>query len=182
MIFDLGEQKPRLAPDVFVAPGAIVVGDVEIGEGSGIWFGCVLRGDVHSIRIGKNCNIQDLSMLHVTGGKHSLSMGDNCTLGHRVTLHGCRIKDHAFIGIGATVMDDCEIGEFGFLGAGSLLPPGKTVPPRMLALGSPAKVIREITAQEEELIRNTALKYRALRDRYRTAAGFAPRSQDGFAS
>ncbi|MBX7057143.1 MAG: gamma carbonic anhydrase family protein [Leptospirales bacterium] len=172
MIYRLGDSVPKLAADVFVAPDAAVIGDVEIGEGSGVWFGCVLRGDVHSIRIGRNCNIQDLSMLHVTGGKFDLQMGDNCTLGHRVTLHGCRLKDFAFVGIGATVMDDCELGEYAFLGAGSLLPPGKKVPPGMLALGSPARVIREVTEAERQLIESTAIKYRALRDRYRLQNGF----------
>ncbi len=174
MIYRLGNLTPQIAMDVFIAPDAQVIGNVSIGAGSGVWFGCVLRGDVHSITIGENCNIQDMSLLHVTGGKYPLTMGNNCTLGHRVTLHGCTLKDFAFIGIGSTVLDGCEIGEFAFLAAGSLLPPGKSIPPRMMAMGSPVKVIREITPQEEELIRSTAEKYRLRREEYRNPENFVP--------
>tara|TARA_Y100001972_G_scaffold116442_1_gene154290 strand:- start:16 stop:555 length:540 start_codon:yes stop_codon:yes gene_type:complete len=174
MIYELGDLKPQLAPDVFVAPDAQVIGDVKIGTGSGIWFGCVVRGDVHYIQIGENTNVQDLSMLHVTGGKYPLVIGNNVTLGHRVTVHGCTLKDHSFVGIGATVMDDCELGEFALLGAGALLPPGKKIPPRMLAIGTPAKVVREITPEEEQMILNIPVKYRELRERYRAGAGFRP--------
>ncbi len=177
MIYELGELKPQLAPDVFVAPDAQVIGDVKIGSGSGIWFGCVVRGDVHYITIGENTNVQDLSMLHVTGGKFPLVIGNNCTLGHRVTLHGCVLRDYAFVGIGATVMDDCEMGEYSLLAAGALLTPGKKIPPRMVAMGSPAKVVREITPEEEAMIRNIPAKYTALRERYRPENGFQPLQQ-----
>ena len=172
MIYELDRLKPKLAPDVFIAPDATVIGDVTIGTGSGVWFGCVVRGDVHFITIGENSNVQDLSMLHVTGGKFPLIIGDYCTLGHRVTVHGCTLRDHAFVGIGATVMDDCELGEFSLLAAGALLPPGKKVPPRMVAMGSPAKVVREITPEEEQMILNIPVKYRELRERYRPGSGF----------
>lgn len=172
MIYELGDLKPNIAGDVFIAPDAQVIGNVTIGKGSGVWFGCLIRGDVHSITIGENCNIQDHSVIHVTGGKHATVLGNNCTLGHRVTLHGCRLSDFSFIGIGATVLDGCEIGEYGFLAAGSLLPPGKTIPPRMMAMGSPAKIVREITHQEEELIRVTAEKYSRLKNEYRNAENF----------
>lgn len=174
MIHQLGDLSPQLAPDVFVAPDAQVIGDVRIGAGSGVWFGSVLRGDVHYIKIGENCNIQDMSMLHVTGGKYPLILGNNVTLGHRVTVHGCTLRDYAFVGIGAIALDNSEIGEFGFLAAGSLLPPGKKIPPRMVAMGSPAKVVREITPEEEEMIRTIPVKYRELRERYRPDGGFRP--------
>lgn len=174
MIHQLGDLSPQLAPDVFVAPDAQVIGDVRIGAGSGVWFGSVLRGDVHYIEIGENCNIQDMSMLHVTGGKYPLILGNNVTLGHRVTVHGCTLRDYAFVGIGAIALDNSEIGEFGFLAAGSLLPPGKKIPPRMVAMGSPAKVVREITPEEEEMIRTIPVKYRELRERYRPDGGFRP--------
>ncbi|MCR9143066.1 MAG: gamma carbonic anhydrase family protein [bacterium] len=172
MIYELDDLKPKLAPDVFVAPDAQVIGDVKIGTGSGVWFGCVVRGDVHYITIGENTNVQDLSMLHVTGGKFPLIIGNNCTLGHRVTLHGCTLRDYAFVGIGATAMDDTEMGEFSLLAAGALLTPGKKIPPRMVAMGSPAKVVREITPEEEAMIRNIPAKYTALRERYRPENGF----------
>lgn len=172
MIYEIGDLKPKLAPDVFVAPDAQVMGDVEIGTGSGIWFGCVVRGDVHSIRIGENTNVQDLSMLHVTGGKYSLNIGNNVTMGHRVTVHGCTLRDNSFVGIGATMMDNSELGEFALLAAGALLTPGKKVPPRMVAMGSPAKVVREITPEEEAMILNIPKKYTELRERYRPENGF----------
>ncbi|MBI3394663.1 MAG: gamma carbonic anhydrase family protein, partial [Spirochaetia bacterium] len=99
-----------------------------------------------------------------------------CTLGHRVTLHGCTLRDHAFVGIGATVLDGCELGEFSFLAAGSLLTPGKKIPPRMMAMGSPAKVVREITPDEEELILRTAENYKKHKEHYRNNPGFRPRT------
>ncbi len=172
MIYNYKDLQPKLAPDVFVAPDAWVIGDVEIGAGSSVWFGSVVRGDVHYIRIGENTNIQDHSVLHVTGGKFALEIGNNVTLGHRVTVHGCTLRDHAFVGIGATVLDNCEIGEFGFLAAGALLTPGKKIPPRMVAMGSPAKVVREITPEEEAMMIRTAEKYRNLGRDYRDPEKF----------
>ena len=165
---------PRIADNVFVAPGAFVIGDVEIGPESSIWFGTVIRGDVHSIRIGARTNIQDQSMLHVTGGRFPLVIGNNCTLGHRVTVHGCTLADHAFIGIGATVLDNCRIGEFAMLGAGSLLPPGKEIPPRKLAMGIPARVVRDITPEEEAMILRTVETYAERGREYRDARVFRP--------
>ena len=174
MIYELGDLKPKLAEDVFVAPDAAVIGDVGIGAGSGIWFGALVRGDVHYIRIGERTNVQDHSVLHVTGGKFPLEIGDDCTLGHRVTLHGCTLRNHAFIGIGATVMDDCEVGEFAMVAAGALVTPGKRIAPRSVWMGSPAKFVREITAAEEEMIRTIPEKYRKLKDQYRDEATFRP--------
>ena len=166
MLYRYKDKEPELADDVFVAPDATVIGDVTVGRGSGIWFGCLVRGDVHYIRIGENTNIQDHSVLHVTGGKFPLEIGDNVSLGHRVTVHGCRLQNHAFVGIGATVLDDCEIGEFGLLAAGSLLAPGKKIPPRMVAMGVPAKVVREINAAEEAMILGIPEKYKTLKEDY----------------
>ncbi len=177
MIYSLGDLTPDLAADVFVAPDAAVIGNVKIGAGSGVWFGCLIRGDVHSIEIGENCNIQDHSIIHVTGGKWPVVMGNSCTLGHRVTIHGAVLKDHAFVGIGATVLDGCEIGEFGLLAAGSLLAPGKKIPPRMMAMGIPAKVVREITPEEEQMILRTAEKYKEHKELYRNPANFRPVSK-----
>ena len=174
MIYSFQGKTPEIAPDVFVAPSAEVIGNVKIGAGCGIWFQSLVRGDVHSIEIGENSNVQDHCVLHVTGGKFALRIGSNCTLGHRVTVHGCTLKDHAFLGIGSTAMDGSVIEEFGLLAAGSLLPPGKVVPARMMAMGSPAKVIREITAEEEEMIKTIPLKYRELKNVYRDSNTFRP--------
>jgi len=172
MIYSFQGKAPEIAPDVFIAPEAAVIGDVKIGRGSSVWFHCVVRGDVHSIEIGENTSVQDHSVLHVTGGKFALRIGNHCTLGHRVTVHGCTLKDYAFLGIGSTALDGSVIEEFGLLAAGSLLPPGKVVPARMMAMGTPAKVVREITAEEEEMIKAIPLKYRDLKDVYRNPESF----------
>ncbi len=166
MIYTLGDKKPQIGSDVFIAPDASVIGDVFIGEGSSVWFGCVIRGDVHFIRIGKNVNIQDLSMLHVTEGKYPLIIGDNVSLGHRVTLHGCTLDDYAFAGIGATALDGSRIGKYSILAAGSLLAPGKEVPDGMVAMGIPAKVVRPINEAEREMIERIPAKYAKRKNQY----------------
>jgi gamma-carbonic anhydrase len=162
-----GGKTPRLAEDVWVADGAVVVGDVEIGPGSSIWFGAVVRGDVNHIRIGARTNVQDHSILHVTGGTHPTSVGDDVTLGHRVTLHGCTVGDRCLVGIGAVVLDGAVIGEDSMIGAGSLVPPGMVVPPGMLALGSPARVRRPLGPEEIARLRTSAGHYVAYAEQYR---------------
>lgn len=145
----------------------MIVGDVEIGPGSSIWFGAVVRGDVNHIRIGARTNVQDHSILHVTGGTHPTSVGDDVTLGHRVTLHGCTVKDRCLVGIGAVVMDGAVVGEDSMVGAGSLVPPGMVVPPRTLALGSPARVKRDLTLDEIAHFLTSARSYAAYAEHYR---------------
>jgi carbonic anhydrase/acetyltransferase-like protein (isoleucine patch superfamily) len=162
-----GGKAPRLADSVWVAEDAVVVGDVEIGPESSVWFGAVVRGDVNHIRIGARTNVQDHAVLHVTGGTHPTVVGDDVTLGHRVTLHGCTVKDRCLIGIGAVVMDGAVVGEDAMVGAGSLVPPGMVVPPGMLALGSPAKVKRELTREEIEYFRRSAASYAGHAGQYR---------------
>ncbi len=141
---------PRLHPSVFVADGAVVIGDVEIGQDSSIWFGSVVRGDVHSIRIGERTNIQDCCILHVTEDQWPLFVGDEVTAGHRVTLHGCTIKSGCLIGMGAIVLDGSEIGEGAIIGAGSVVPAGTVIPPGKLALGVPARVRRDVSESERD--------------------------------
>jgi carbonic anhydrase/acetyltransferase-like protein (isoleucine patch superfamily) len=162
-----GGKEPRLAEGVFVADGAVILGDVEIGPGSSVWFGAIVRGDVNHIRIGARTNVQDQAILHVTAGTHPTSVGDDVTLGHRVTLHGCTVKDRCLVGIGAIVLDGAVIGEDSMVGAGSLVPPGMVVPPGMLALGSPAKVRRELTGEEIAFFRRSASNYAAYAVSYR---------------
>jgi carbonic anhydrase/acetyltransferase-like protein (isoleucine patch superfamily) len=140
---------------------------VEIGPGSSVWFGAVVRGDVNHIRIGARTNLQDHTVVHVTGGTHPTIVGDDVTLGHRVTLHGCTVKDRCLVGIGAVVMDGAVVGEDAMVGAGSLVPPGMVVPPGMLALGSPAKVKRELTREEIAYFRTSAAHYAAYAEQYR---------------
>jgi carbonic anhydrase/acetyltransferase-like protein (isoleucine patch superfamily) len=163
-----GGKTPRLADDAWVADGAVILGDVEIGAGSSIWFGAILRGDVNHIRVGARTNVQDHAVLHVTTGTHPTVVGDDVTLGHRVTLHGCTVKDRCLVGIGAVVMDGAVVGEDAMVGAGSLVPPGMVVPPGMLAIGSPARIKRELTREEIAYFRKSAESYAGLAARYRT--------------
>jgi carbonic anhydrase/acetyltransferase-like protein (isoleucine patch superfamily) len=146
-------------PSVFVAAGAILVGDVEIGEDSSVWYGCVLRGDVHAIRIGARSNVQDLSVLHVTQDRFSCEVGDEVTIGHRAVVHGCSVRDGALIGIGAIVLDGAEIGEGALIGAGSVVTPGARIAPGMLAMGVPAREVRRLSEEESSAQRGRTLRY-----------------------
>lgn len=154
-----GGKAPRLHESVFAVEGALVVGDVEIGADSSLWFGAIVRGDVNSIRIGARTNVQDHSVVHVTSRTHPTSIGDDVTLGHRVTLHGCTVKDRCIIGIGAVILDGAVVGEESMVAAGTLVPPGMVVPPRTLVMGSPAKVKRELTAAEIAHLKQSAENY-----------------------
>ncbi len=160
------EYTPKIHERAWVAPQAQVIGRVTIDEEASVWFGCTIRGDVDEIFIGKYTNIQDQSVIHVSANMSPTIIGNYCTIGHRATLHGCTLKDYAFVGMGAIILDDCELGEFSFLGAGSLLPPKKKIPSRMLAMGVPAKIVREITKEEEAMIRKRAFEYAKLKDTY----------------
>jgi len=159
IIRPFGGRVPRLHESVFAIETAVVVGDVEIGEASSLWFGVVVRGDVNFVRIGARTNVQDHSVLHVTSRTHPTIVGDDVTIGHRVTLHGCTVKDRCLIGIGAVVMDGAVVGEDAMVGAGALVPPNMIVPKGTLALGSPARVKRELTADEIASLRTSAQNY-----------------------
>lgn len=160
-------KAPRIHPDAWIAPGAMVIGDVVIGEGSSVWFGSVVRGDVHHIRIGRDTNVQDRCVIHVTTDRFATVLGDGVTLGHSVTLHGCTVEDRALVGIGAVVLDDAVIGEESMIGAGALVTPGTRIPPRVLAVGSPARVKRELTEAEIAHLRASGPKYAQLARLYR---------------
>ena len=145
-----------------MAPGVAVIGDVEIGPGSSLWFGSVVRGDIHSVRIGARTNLQDLCVVHVTRDRFSTHLGDEITVGHRAVVHGCRIGDGALIGIGAIVLDGAEVGEEALIGAGAVVTPGTKIPAGALALGAPARVVRGLSASEREEQRARAHHYVAL--------------------
>ncbi len=150
---------PKVHPTVFIEDSARVIGDVEIGEHSSVWFNAVVRGDVHYIRIGDRTNIQDNSTLHVTKDVYPLIIGSDITVGHNVTLHGCVVKDRCLIGMGAIVLDNAEIGADSIVGAGALVKEGMKVPPGSLVVGVPAKVVRQTTDEEKARIRHSALNY-----------------------
>lgn len=149
MIYPYKDFSPQIDPTVFIADYATITGDVTIGAYSSIWFNAVIRGDVSPVVIGKNVSIQDLSCLHQSPNK-PLIIEDDVIVGHKVTLHSCIIRKKALIGMGSIILDGAEIGEGAFIGAGSLVPPGMKVPSNMLALGSPAKVVREVTDADRE--------------------------------
>jgi carbonic anhydrase/acetyltransferase-like protein (isoleucine patch superfamily) len=145
-----GGKTPRIDPSAFVAPGAHLIGDVEIGAEASIWYNCVLRGDVNRIRIGARTNIQDGSVIHVDSPKpgeeqgHATIIGDDVLIGHLAMVHGCVLEDRAFVGLGSIVMDGCRIESDGMLAAGAMLTPGKVIPSRQLWAGRPAKYVRDL--------------------------------------
>jgi carbonic anhydrase/acetyltransferase-like protein (isoleucine patch superfamily) len=159
MILSFQGKTPRLAKGVYLAPSADVIGDVEIGEHSSIWFQVVVRGDVHSIRIGAYSNIQDGSVLHVHRGEFPLVIGDYVTVGHCVTLHGCTIESNCLIGMGATILNDSRIGSGSIVAAGSLVTEGTKVSSGTLFMGVPAKFIRRLKESEHEEILRYAKNY-----------------------
>jgi gamma-carbonic anhydrase len=160
-------KTPRMGNDVFIAETAMVIGDVEIGARSTVWFGAVVRGDVYYIRIGEETSIQDNSVIHVTHGQYATVIGNRVTVGHSVTLHGCTVRDRCIVGMGSTVLDQADLGERCILGAGSLVTPGTKIPPGHLALGNPAKVKRPLTEKELAWIESSADHYVELAKTYR---------------
>ncbi len=158
---------PKIDKTAWTAPSADIIGDVEIGKDSSVWFGCVLRGDVHFIKIGERTSIQDMSMIHVTHFKKEKKQGDgfptiignDITIAHKVMLHGCTIGNACLIGMSATILDGAEIGEESIVGANALVTGGKKFPPRSLILGSPAKCVRTLNDKEVEKIYQNAENY-----------------------
>ncbi|HEX8708266.1 MAG TPA: gamma carbonic anhydrase family protein [Pyrinomonadaceae bacterium] len=148
MIRPFRGTRPQIHPTAFIEESAQIIGDVEIGEQSSVWFNAVVRGDVFYIRIGSRTNIQDGTVVHVTNGTHPTILEDEVTVGHNVTLHGCYIERGCLIGMGSIVMDDVRIGAQSIVAAGALVSPGTRVPPRSLVLGVPARVKRRLTDEE----------------------------------
>lgn len=157
-LFSFKEFTPKFDNTVYFAPGSQIIGNIVIGAESSVWHNCVLRGDVNIISIGTRTNVQDLSMLHVTE-ENPLVIGNNVTIGHSVTLHGCTIKDFALVGMGATVLDKAEIGEYSIVAAGSVVAPGKSFPAKSMIMGAPAKVVRELKDAEVEMLKHHYLSY-----------------------
>nr|BFD59710.1 gamma carbonic anhydrase family protein [Bdellovibrio sp. CKG001]BFD63074.1 gamma carbonic anhydrase family protein [Bdellovibrio sp. HM001] len=152
-------KSPVIAERVFIADNARIISDVEIGEGSSIWYNVVVRGDVMPIRIGREVNVQDGSVLHGTYGKWGTTLHDRVTIGHLVMLHGCEIGRGTLVGMGSIVMDGCKVGEHCLIGAGTLLVEGTEIPPRSLVVGRPGKVKRSLTDEEVALLEKSADNY-----------------------
>ena len=175
LVLPFGNLVPKIAGDAFVAANATVIGDVEIGALSGIWFGCVVRGDGNSIRIGERTNIQDGTVIHVNaerdGGRGAVgwrtTIGSDITVGHMALLHACTLEDGAFVGMKAVVMDGCVVEGQGMVAAGALLTPGKRVRKGELWAGSPARLMRQMSAAEFEYLTYSARHYVELAAAYR---------------
>ena len=140
--------SPKIDPTAFIAEGAVIIGDVEVGPGASVWYGCVLRGDVNHIRIGANTNIQDGTVVHVSRVDFPTVIADEVTIGHGAMIHGCTIERGSLIGIGAIVLDGVVVGAESFIAAGSLVTPGTIIPRRSMMMGSPAKV-KKILGDDE---------------------------------
>ncbi|MDX1975415.1 MAG: gamma carbonic anhydrase family protein [Rickettsiales bacterium] len=158
--------SPTISDKAFIAPGAAVIGDVQIGADSGVWFGCVIRGDVNIIRIGERTNIQDGTMIHVTRKTGPTIIGSNVTIGHSALLHACTLEDACFVGMRATIMDGAVVESGGWVAAGALVTPGKRIPKGQIWAGNPAKYFRDLTPDEIAFIPVSAQNYVAHAQEY----------------
>ncbi|MEI8341545.1 MAG: gamma carbonic anhydrase family protein [Verrucomicrobiota bacterium] len=163
-------RKPDVHPTAFIAPGAVVIGDVTLGEESSVWYNTVLRGDINEIKIGAHSNIQDGSVIHLADD-YGVYVGEYVTVGHKALLHACTIDDEVLVGMGAIVLDGAEVGARSIIGAGSLVTKGKIIPPGSLVMGSPAKVIRQLDQTEQLAIKTWAEKYVGVAKKHREAQG-----------
>jgi carbonic anhydrase/acetyltransferase-like protein (isoleucine patch superfamily) len=157
---------PKIGSGVFLAPTATVIGDVEIGAESNIWFGCLVRGDMNVIRIGKRVNIQDLTVVHVDSRKYGTFIGDDVTIGHSAVIHACTLEDRCFVGMQACVMDGAVIETGAMVAAGALVPPGKRVLAGQLWAGTPARFVRDCGDQENEMIERVPPEYWEMAQEY----------------
>ena len=157
-LYQLDEHAPRLADTAWVADSAQVIGNVELGEGASVWFGAILRGDTELLRVGKGSNVQDGSVIHADPG-FPATLGDHVSVGHQAMLHGCSVGDGSLIGIQAVVLNGAKIGRHCLVGAGALVTEGKEFPDGSLILGSPAKVVRQLTPEQIEGLKHAAAHY-----------------------
>lgn len=157
-IYELGDHTPDIADTAWVADSAQVMGDVTLADNASVWFGAIVRGDTERITIGKNSNVQDGTVLHADPG-YPVTLADNVTVGHQVMLHGCTVGEGSLIGIGSVVLNGAKIGKHCLVGAHALITEGKEFPDGSMILGSPAKVVRMLTPEQIEGIKNSAMRY-----------------------
>lgn len=167
MIHQFDGQIPSVHDNTFIASSAHVIGNVSIGEYSNIWFGAVLRGDMGTMTIGDYTNVQDNCTIH-NEGNFPVNIGDYVTIGHNAIIHGCKISNYTLIGMGSTILNGAEIGEYTIIGAGSLVTQGKKIPSGVLCMGSPARVVRQLTIEEKAGLKESAQEYVELSMRYIT--------------
>jgi carbonic anhydrase/acetyltransferase-like protein (isoleucine patch superfamily) len=166
MLYALGHKRPQLLGNNYIAPNAAVIGDVVLGRHSSVWWGCTIRGDSNTIRLGENVNVQDGSVLHTDDGV-LLTLENNVSVGHMVMLHGCTVREGSLIGIRAVVLNHAVIGRDCLIGAGALIPEGKEIPDRSLVIGSPGKVVRQLSDDEIKMLRWISTHYVENGERYR---------------
>jgi len=165
LLISINGKKPKIGARVFVADNAYVVGDVEVGSDSSIWFNAVIRAEVESIKIGSETSIQDCCVLHTDAG-HKVTVGDRVTVGHGAILHGCQIASNCIIGIGARILNGAKVGEWCIIGSGAVVTEGSEIPPHSLALGVPARVVRPLTEDDKKRIIESAAAYLKLKNLY----------------
>lgn len=176
MILPFEGHEPIVPPSAFIAAGAQLIGQVVLGEEASIWYNCVLRGDVNPITVGARTNIQDGSVVHVTTKLHATEIGADCLIGHLAMVHGCKLHDRSFVGLGAIVMDGCEIERGGMLAAGAMLTPGKRIGAGEMWAGRPARLVRPLSAEEQAAHARGVAGYVALARAHRAAAEAAVRT------
>ena len=159
--------SPTIASDAFIAPGAVIIGDVVIGSGVTVWFNCVLRGDVNHIRVGARTNIQDGTVVHVSYKTHPTIIGEDVLIGHMATIHGCTLESKSFIGMRATVMDGVVVEGEGMVAAGALVSPNKRIPQRQMWAGAPARFVRDVKPEELKSFSDAVDRYVNLGAEYR---------------
>ena len=165
-IYALGDLRPDLHPDTWVAPDANLIGQVILEEGASVWFGATIRADHEPIRIGKGSNVQENCVMHIDAG-FPLTIGEDCTIGHKVMLHGCTIGDGTLIGMGATVLNGAKIGRNCLIGAGALVTEGKEIPDGSVVMGAPGRVVKELDDKARAMLANGAKHYRENMARFR---------------
>ncbi len=158
MFYDLENKKVKNSGENWVAPNAVIIGDVTLEKNSSIWFNATLRGDIENIHIGEGSNVQDGSVLHTDPG-YPLKIGKNVTIGHMVMLHGCEVGDNSLVGIGSVVLNNVKVGKNCIIGSKSLLTENKIIPDNSLVMGSPGKIIRNVTSEEVKKIHDNAIRY-----------------------
>ncbi|MBL4906743.1 MAG: gamma carbonic anhydrase family protein [Sneathiella sp.] len=168
-ILKFKDKTPDIADSGYIAPTAVVIGDVVIGDKSSIWFNCVVRGDVNHIRIGERTNIQDGTVIHVSNGTHPTIIGDDVLVGHNCIIHGCTLENGSFVGMGTTVLDGVVVESGAMVAAGALLTPNKRVPSGELWGGSPAKFLRDLTEEQRNTLTSGAEHYAELAQVYKDA-------------
>ncbi len=170
MIEPYGALRPVIHPDAWVHPGVFVLGDVELAARVNVWPAAVLRGDQGKVTIGEETNVQDGVVAHGTGGVSVVTIGARCTIGHRAILHGCVVEDDVLVGMGSILLDNCHVEPWCIIGAGALVPGGMRVPTGSLVLGSPARIVRQLTERDRERIRHGRDEYLRLVAGYRETA------------